>query len=77
MRFSKATLKDRTRESGTLATYWVSENGNYKVHKSLNNTHWLAFFRSAKEEFSLVGPPVSSRAQAEKQCIEHSLDLPW
>jgi hypothetical protein len=77
MRFNKATIKDRTREKGTLATYWISENGNYKVHKRLNGTHWLAFFRSADKEFSLVGPPVSSRQKAENLCTEHSLGLPW
>jgi hypothetical protein len=77
MKFTKQTIKGYTRAKNTLKTYWVSDNNNYKVHKSLNGTHWLAFFRSAQEEFSLVGPPVSSREKAENQCTEHSLGLPW
>lgn len=77
MKFTKQTIKGCTRAKNTLKTYWVSDNNNYKVHKSLNGTHWLAFFRTAQEEFSLVGPPVSSREKAENQCTEHSLGLPW
>jgi hypothetical protein len=79
MRFHKVRIPSELNPKETLATYFASESGNYRVQPSLRGKQWLAFFRTSEDpdSFALVGPPTQTKKAAIDQCCEHSLALPW
>lgn len=77
MKFEKISIRDSISRKGTLYSFFSSTNGNYKIQRSLNHNHWLAFFRCGEESYTLVGPPVETQSEAEELCSTHSMGLPW
>ena len=79
MQFRRVRVKSQLNPEQFRATYFVSNNGHYRIHKSLNSTKWLAYVRTnlQTENFTLVGPPVDTKKEAISLCEEHSLALPW
>lgn len=79
MRFNPVRVFSELDPEKVLATYYASENGNYRIQQSLTSDLWLAFYRTGRSsnEFGLVGPPVETKKAAIDQCTEHSLSLPW
>ena len=78
MKFHHMKKFSTTNPDTVLCEWWASENDFYRVTKSLNENHWLAFFRVGEDDngFSLVGPPVERRADAESLCVQHNAALP-
>ena len=77
MIFNLIEVKSDLNPRETLATYYISEDGKYKIQKSFNRETWIAFFATNKDQFTLVAPPVDTKQAAIDLCCAHSLALPW
>lgn len=78
MNFRLIRIKSELNPEVDRLSYYASTGDNYRVAKSVNLNHWLAYYRSSRDgQFSLIGPPVPTKRAACELCEEHSLDLPW